>query len=279
MEERVLKDKVLLITGGTGSFGESLIKEALNFSPRAIRIFSNDEYGLWDAQRHIQDDRLRFMMGDVRDKDRLDQLMNNVDIVIHVAAMKHVDIAEYNPTEVIKTNIIGSMNVVETAISHKVERVIGISSDKAVHPINIYGATKLVMEKLFVDANNYTQTKFSCIRFGNFWGSRGSVIEKWISEKDTGTITITDKDMSRFWITLEEAIKFTLNKLMTMNGGEIFIPIMPSHTLEEIASTFAPECKMKIIGKRRGEKKNELLVAEGEEKNLVRQDDCLIIKP
>lgn len=204
--------------------------------------------------------------------------MHNVDIVVHAAALKHIDLCEYNPIETVKTNIDGTVNAIETAIDCGVDKVLFISSDKAVHPINIYGATKLVGEKLFINATMYGKVKFSCVRYGNFWGSRGSVIPLWIKQMEEGEITITQKEMTRFWITLDEATQFAITCIERMKGGEIFIPIMPSHTLAELAGRLAPDCKIKVIGKRKGEKLNEMILAEGEEQNLTKLDDMLVIK-
>lgn len=269
----------VLVTGGAGTFGRAFVKEALKFCPKALRVLDNSEIKLVEMQREFRDPCLRFMHGDVRDKDRLKQLMAGVDIVVHTAALKHVPICEYNPSEAIKTNISGSLNIVETAIECGVRKVIGISTDKAVHPINTYGATKLVMERLFSEANNYTQTKFSCVRFGNFWASDGSVIELWKKQAKEGrSITMTDKDMSRFWINQDEAVAFTIECLDKMQGGEIFIPLMPLHTLKELADAVAPGSQIEVIGKRRGEKKHEELYTEDEARYLTRTDKALIIK-
>lgn len=273
-----MKDKIVLITGGAGTFGQAFAEEILKLNPQSVRIFDNSEYFLVEMQRALKDPRLRFQLGDVRDRDRLRRAMYNVDIMVHAAALKHVDLCEYNPIEAVKTNIDGTVNVIDTAIDCGVDKVLLIGSDKAVHPINIYGATKLVAEKLFTNATMYGKTKFSCVRYGNFWGSRGSVIPLWLKQREKGVITLTEKDMTRFWITLDEATSFAITCLERMKGGEIFIPIMPTHTLEEIASNIAPECKIRLIGRRKGEKKNEALVAEGEEKCLTRLDDMLIIK-
>lgn len=274
-----MDDKVILITGGAGTYGRQFVKAALNLSPKAIRIVDIDEYTMTTMQHKFKDERLRFMYGDIRDRERLRQLFRDVDIIVHTAAIKHVPVAEYNPQEAIKTNVIGSMNVAEIAIELGVGRVIGISSDKAVHPINTYGASKLVMEKLFTEANNYTATKLSCIRFGNFFGSDGSVVDLWREQAgNKEPITVTEKDMSRFWITTDEAVQFTIQCLDRMKGGEVFIPVMPQITLEELLSSLAPECKVKYIGRRRGEKKKEELYSEDEERFITREKDCLIIR-
>lgn len=279
MEQTAITDKIVVITGGAGSFGAELSKAILEYNPKSLRIIDNNEYALVEIERNTKKSPImRLMFGDMRDKERLRQLLTGADTIVHCAALKHVPICEYNPSEAVKTNILGSLNLLEVAIEKGVNKVIGISSDKAVHPISIYGATKLVLEHLFLDANNYTQTHLSCIRFGNFWGSRGSVLPLWAKERLGGEITVTEKDMTRFWITMDEAVVFTLRCLERMEGGEIFIPIMPSYTLEELASRIAPECKLRIIGRRKGEKKHEQLVSDDEERFTRRENDCLIIK-
>ena len=268
----------ILITGGTGSLGQELTKQLLERSPKAIRVFSRGEALQQEMQRRFNDPLIRFQIGDVRDRNRLKRAMTNVDVVIHCAALKQVPTCEYNPIEAIKTNIDGSVNVIDAALDSGVAKVLAISSDKAVHPINLYGATKLVMEKLFVQANVYGDTMFSCVRFGNFWGSRGSVIPFWEEQRQTGTITLTDKDMTRFWFSLAEAAAFSLSCLAKMKGGEIFVPVMPESTLSQVLAEVAPDAKVEIIGKRPGEKLHELLFAEGEEERSVREEDCWVIK-
>ena len=273
-----MKGKSVLITGGAGSLGQALTTSLLKREVSCVKILDNSEYFLTDMQSHLKDPRLKFHFGDIKDKYRLRRAMRNVDIVIHAAALKHVPICEDNPIEAIKANIDGSINVIETAAEAEVEKVLFISSDKAVYPINVYGATKLMGERLFIQSNIPDKTKFSCVRFGNFWGSRGSVIPLWFKQREGGVITLTEKEMSRFWITIDEATSFAISCIKRMEGGEIFIPIMPTHTLEEIASSIAPECKIRVIGRRRGEKLHEMLMGEGEEKNCVRENDCYIIK-
>lgn len=274
----MVPEKTYLITGGTGSLGQALTVELLKHKPKAIRIFSRSEYLHWEMQQHFKDIKVRFFVGDVRDKDRLKRAMTCVDVVIHTAALKHVPICEFNPIEAVRTNIDGSVNVIDAAIDCHVPKVLAISSDKSVHPINLYGATKMVMEKLFVHANVYGDTMFSCVRFGNFEGSRGSVLPLWIRQKEEGEITITEKDMTRFWITLEEAAQFTITCLDKMEGGEIFIPRMPEKTLLELSQQIAPNARIKVIGNRGNEKLHELLFSEDELKNLQESDNCYIIK-
>ena len=269
----------ILITGGTGTLGQSLTRRILKEDVESIRIYSRNEYAQVLMQSEMLDSRLRFFIGDVRDRDRLYRAMNGVDYVIHCAALKHVPVCEYNPLEAVKTNIIGSMNIIDSAIDAKVKKVINISSDKAVHPINIYGATKLASEKLFINSNVYGngETVFSCIRFGNFINSRGSVAELWAKQRMKGEpITLTDKEMSRFWIDIDEASEFVLKTLERMEGGEIYVPLMPKKKMEDLLKELAPESQVKVIGRRDGEKKHEELVSEGEE--FTREDDCLKIK-
>lgn len=272
--------KVILITGGSGSLGQVLTKACLNYSPKAIRIFDNDENGLVEMGRVVKDTRLRFLYGDIRERGRLRRALTGVDIVIHCAAMKHVDICEFNPIDCVKTNIDGTINVIDAALDCGVKKAMFISSDKAVHPVNTYGASKLVGEKIWIDSNVYGQTKFSVVRMGNIWESRGNVIQHWLKQRYAGVeeIEITEKDMSRFYIHEDEATAFVISKLDSMTGGEIFIPIMPSYTLEALASQIAPECKIRLIGRRKGEKKTEELYSKYEEKLITREKDCIIIR-
>ncbi len=273
----IMKDKVILITGGSGSLGRELTKQLLELDPKTIRILSNNEWELYDMQRHFTDSRLRYLLGDIRDRDRMQRSMDGVDIVIHAAALKHVSLCEYNPFEAVKTNILGSMNVIDAAIDNDAEKVIAISSDKAVHPINLYGATKLVMEKVFLHANAYYKTKFSCVRFGNFQGSRGSVLPLWYKQlEESNEITVTAKEMTRFWISLDKAGGFVLKCIKMMEGNETFIPKMPEVEIMELAKEFAPKAKIKIIGIRKGEKLQEMLLAEGEE--AIETEDYFLIK-
>src|SRR4030043_752750 len=222
----ILKDKTILLTGGTGSFGQKFTEIVLReHSPDAIRIYSRGELLQLQMQQKVNDDeRLRFLIGDVRDKDRLSRAMNGVDIVVHAAALKQVPTSEYNPIEAIKTNIAGAANIIEPAIDNNVGHVMNISSDKAVHPVNLYGATKLVAEKLYIQGNAYVglgKTRFSCVRYGNVVGSRGSVIPLFLDQKKTGKITITHDKMTRFWITLDQGVKFVIDCISRMRGGEI----------------------------------------------------------
>ena len=249
-------DSKTLITGGTGTLGQALVKEI----DGTIRVFSRGEYEQSEMQKEFPE--VRYLIGDVRDRGRLRRALSGVDVVIHAAALKQVPTCEYNPIEAIKTNIDGSINVIETALDCRVPKVIAVSSDKAVHPINLYGATKLVMEKLFIHANVYGETKFSCVRLGNFYQSRGSFLSDIYGKEE---ISVTDKEMTRFWMSVTHAAQFILDCLDRMEGGEIFVPKMPQRELMDLIDELAPEVKVKVIGKRKGEKLNEMLFAEGEE--------------
>lgn len=233
-------------------------------------------------QEEFKDKRLRFFIGDVRDRERLYRAMNDVDIVVHAAALKQVPACEYNPIEAVKTNIDGSINVIDAAIDNNVEKVIAISTDKAVHPVNLYGATKMVAEKLFIQANSYTgenKTKFSCVRYGNVIGSRGSVIPLFKEQSKKGKITITDDRMTRFWITLEQGVRFVINSIKIMNSGEIFVPKISSMSITDLAHAVAPDSKQEIIGIRPGEKLHEELMTEDEARHAREFGDYFVIYP
>jgi len=273
----ILTDSVILVTGGTGSLGTEFTKQVLKKNPKSIRIYSRGEYLQSEMQRIFNDNRLRFLIGDVRDKERLSRAMNGVDFVVHTAALKRVEVCEYNPMEAHKTNVDGSENVVNCAIDNKVKKVLAISSDKAVHPINVYGVTKQHMEKIILGGNIYGNTKFSCIRSGNFEVSRGNVFDLWRHQlENENEITITDIEMSRYWITLEGIAKFVIQSLEIMKGGEIFVPKMSRVELKDILATFNPDVKIKVIGKRPGEKLTELLFNEGEEP--IEYEDYFMVK-
>jgi len=262
-----------LITGGAGFLGRGIAKRLLEENIDSIRILDHSEYSLWDMDKHFNNKIFRYFLGDVRDKTRLERAMDGVDCVIHCAAIKHVPIAEYNPIEAVNTNINGSINVIEASLEKGVDKVLAISSDKAVHPINIYGATKLCMEKLVINSNAYAKTLFSCVRMGNIEGSSGSVLQLWAKQRlNDEPITVTEKDMTRYWIDLDKASDFVVQSLQRMKGGEIFIPLMPQSTIEELTKND----DIKIIGKRKGEKKHEELVAEGE--TVERLGDYLVIR-
>jgi len=273
-----MKDRTILITGGTGSLGISLTEELLRHDPKSIRIFSRNEYWQHQMGQQFQDSRVRFFIGDIRDKERLTRAMTHCDVVIHTAAMKHVSICEYNPIEAVKTNIDGCINVINACVDARVPKCLFVSSDKSVYPINFYGATKLVGEKLFTYGNVYGKTKFSSVRFGNFFGSKGSVVELWERQKESGEIIVTNEDMVRYWITFEEASKFAVSCVFEMQGGEIFIPIMPSLTIKELADYVAPDAKKKIVGKRSGEKMMEHILTNEERQNVERKFDRLVIR-
>lgn len=260
----------ILLTGGTGSFGRAFIKfwlEKKDFKG-TVRIYSRDEFKQYQLQQQYPDDlRLRFFIGDVRDKDRLTRAAHGADIIVHAAALKQIVVAEYNPFEVVKTNILGSQNVVEAALDAGVKKTLLISSDKAVHPINLYGATKMTAEKLFIQGNVYAgkqKVLFSVCRYGNVLGSRGSVVPMFLKQKDSGTLTITHKDMTRFWITLPQAAEFVWKSLQKMQGGEIFVPKLPSVKITDLAHAIAPHASIRYTGIRAGEKIHEELIAQEE---------------
>lgn len=278
-----LKDKSVLVTGGTGSFGHKFVSKALALGAKRIIVFSRDELKQYEMRKQfIKFPQLRFFIGDVRDKERLYRAFNGVDIVIHAAAMKHVEACEYNPFEAIKTNIHGAQNVIEAAIDCNVEKVIALSTDKACSPVNLYGATKLASDKLFVAANSYVgdkKTSFSVVRYGNVVGSRGSVVPYFKSVKNSGILPITDERMTRFWITLDQGVQFVLDSLNRMYGGEVFIPKIPSMKVIDLAKAIAPECKIDIIGIRPGEKLHETMITPDDARHTVEFDDYYVIEP
>jgi UDP-N-acetylglucosamine 4,6-dehydratase len=267
----------ILITGGTGSLGTAITRQLLKGDVATIRILDNHEYSLWQMETDLKDKRLRFLVGDVRDYDRLYRAMDRVDMVIHCAALKHVPICEYNPIEAVKTNILGSINVINSAIDAKVKKVLAISTDKAVAPVNLYGATKLCAEKLFAQADVYSpDTTFASLRCGNFWGSNGSVVELW--QNSTGKIQITHPDMVRYFIKAEQVADIACRVLQTMQGGEIFIPKMESMRLRDLAKMVAPNAEWDVIGMRPGEKFTEELYTRDEEKYLYDEGDYYTVK-
>jgi UDP-N-acetylglucosamine 4,6-dehydratase len=283
-----LNDKVVLITGGTGSFGHHFVQSVINrFKPRRLIIFSRDELKQYEmAQRFSPEDYpfMRYFIGDVRDVDRLEMAMRNVDYVVHAAALKHVPIAEYNPFECIRTNVMGAENVVTAAIRTGVKHVVALSTDKAANPINLYGASKLAADKIFVAGNNLSGAdgaRFSVVRYGNVIGSRGSVLpffKKLIAE-GADALPITDERMTRFWITLDQGVDFVLSSMASMKGGEIFIPKIPSTKMVDLAHTVAPDLPLKIIGIRPGEKLHEIMVTEDDGRMTVELDDRYVILP
>jgi UDP-N-acetylglucosamine 4,6-dehydratase/5-epimerase len=277
------ENKTILVTGGSGSFGqkfsEILLKE---YKPKSIRIYSRGELLQVQMEQKFNDERLRFFIGDVRDEKRLNRAMSGADIVVHAAALKHVPACEYNPLEAVKTNIEGTANLVNSAIDNEVEKVMLISTDKAVHPVNLYGATKMVAEKLIIQGNSYTgekNTRFSCVRYGNVIGSRGSVIPVFKEQMKSGVITITDERMSRFWITLDQGVRFVIRSIEQMTGGEIFVPKIPSMKLTDLAEAIAPHIKKQFVGIRPGEKLHEVLLTEDEARHAFEYDDHFVITP
>ncbi|NPA73467.1 MAG: UDP-N-acetylglucosamine 4,6-dehydratase (inverting) [Epsilonproteobacteria bacterium] len=279
----MFNDKNILITGGTGSFGKKYTEILLqNYKPNKIIIYSRDELKQYEMAQVYNAKCMRYFIGDVRDKERLKKAMRDVDIVIHAAALKHVPIAEYNPMECIKTNINGASNVIDTAIDNEVEKVIALSTDKASAPINLYGATKLASDKLFVAANNMVgkrKTRFAVVRYGNVIGSRGSVVpffQKLIKEGKK-ELPITDFKMTRFLITLEQGVKFVLKNFQRMQGGEIFVPKIPSMKIVELAKALCPNCALKEIGIRPGEKLHEVMITRDD--RVIEFDDHYVIKP
>ena len=282
----MLNNKSILVTGGTGSFGKKFVKTVLNiYKPKKVIVYSRDELKQFEMQQEFPDEKnnpMRYFIGDVRDYRRLEMAMTDVDIVVHAAAMKQVPAAEYNPFEAVKTNIIGAQNIIDASLSQGVEKVIALSTDKAAAPINLYGATKLTSDKLFVAANNYrgsNDIKFSVVRYGNVMGSRGSVIPFFIMQKDSGELTITDKRMTRFNITLEEGVDFVLKSIKRMWGGELFIPKIPSYRITDLAQSIAPDCDHKIIGIRPGEKLHEDMITKTDALNTIEFDKYYVILP
>ena len=278
-------DKAILITGGTGSFGKSLTEKLLaRYKPRKIIIFSRDELKQYEMQKVFHDSCMRYFIGDVRDQERLMQAMSGVDYVVHAAALKQVPAAEYNPMECIKTNIYGAENVIKAALENDVKRVIALSTDKAANPINLYGASKLASDKLFVAANNMTgghKTVFGVVRYGNVVGSRGSVVPFFLKliREGSGFLPITHEQMTRFWITLQQGVDFVLKNFERMQGGEIFVPKIPSVRVVDLASAMAPDLDQKIIGIRPGEKLHEIMCPADDSHLTLEFDDHFVIRP
>lgn len=288
--EKILKDNIdwknlnVLVTGGTGSFGKKLAEIMLrDLHPKKLIIFSRDELKQHEMiVNGFDHPALRFFIGDVRDKERLHRAMQGVNIIIHAAALKQVPACEYNPFEAVKTNILGAQNIIDAAIDARVDKVVALSTDKAVNPVNLYGATKLCAEKMFIQGNSYSGfggTMFSCVRYGNVIGSRGSVVPLFLEQKQNGKITITDERMTRFWITLDDAVKLVINAFYHMQGGEIFVPKIPSMRITDLAKAVAPECNIEIIGRRPGEKLHETLITNEEGRTTVSYNGMFIIMP
>lgn len=282
----MLNNKVILITGGTGSFGKKCTEIILQrYRPKKLIIFSRDELKQFEMGQRFSDKEypcIRYFIGDVRDKERLHRAFHGVDIVIHAAALKQVPAAEYNPFEAVKTNILGAENIINVAIDQGVKRVLALSTDKAANPVNLYGATKLCSDKLFIAGNSYVgqeDTIFSVVRYGNVVGSRGSVIPFFLKQKETGVLPITDHRMTRFWITLEQGVNFVLECLARMVGGELFVPKLPSMNIMDLAKAIAPECRTEFVGIRPGEKIHEVMITRDDARKTLEFENYYLVQP
>lgn len=282
----MLNSKVVLVTGGTGSFGHRFVATVLErYQPAKLIVFSRDELKQFEMSQlynQAQHECVRYFIGDVRDRERLYRAFDGVDVVVHAAALKQVPAAEYNPIEAIRTNVLGAANVIDAAIDRNVKQVVALSTDKAANPINLYGATKLCSDKLFVAANNYSgrhATRFSVVRYGNVVGSRGSVVPFFYKMRPTGVLPITDPRMTRFWITLQQGVEFVLTSLDLMQGAEVFVPKIPSMNILDLARCLAPECETKVVGIRPGEKLHEVMVPEDDARNTLEYSDYYAIVP
>jgi UDP-N-acetylglucosamine 4,6-dehydratase len=277
------KNSVVLITGGTGSFGRKFVEVMLKkYKPKKLIVFSRDEFKQHQMQSEFSHPSMRYFVGDVRDEGRLRRAFGGVDVVVHAAALQQIPSCEYNPFEAVMTNVFGAKNVIDVAIDCGIKKVMAISTDKAVSPINLYGATKLCAEKMFVQGNSYAgmrHTRFSCVRYGNVIESRGSVITVFKQQRPSRVLTITDKEMTRFWISLEQGVEFVVRSIEVMKGGEIFVPKLPSMRVLELAKAIGPECKLRYIGIRPGEKLHEVLISEDEAPHAVEFRDKYIIEP
>ena len=277
-------DKNVLVTGGTGSFGRKFVEVMLEeYHPNRLIIYSRDELKQHEMRMAGFDaPSLRYFIGDVRDLPRLQRAFNGVDVVVHAAALKQVPACEYNPMEAIKTNILGSSNVIDAALDAGVKKVMALSTDKAVNPVNLYGATKLAAEKLIVQSNAYAgglKTRFSCVRYGNVVGSRGSVVPLFMKQRETGEITLTDERMTRFWISLDQGVRFVIRCIEDMRGGEVFVPKIPSMKMIDLAHAVAPQAQIRMIGIRPGEKLHEVLISEDEARTTVELGDMYVVQP
>jgi UDP-N-acetylglucosamine 4,6-dehydratase len=277
-------EQVVLVTGGTGSFGKKFVEIMLaEYHPAKLIIFSRDELKQYEMRlAGFDHPSLRYFIGDVRDVERLRRAMHGVQVVVHAAALKQVPACEYNPMEAIKTNILGSSNVVEAALDAGVQKVLALSTDKAVNPVNLYGATKLAAEKLIIQSNSYAggmATRFSCVRYGNVVGSRGSVVPTFLQQRATGKLTITDERMTRFWLTLEHGVRFVIHCIEKMRGGEVFVPKIPSMRIIDLAKAIAPESSLEFVGIRPGEKVHEVLISEDESRATVEMEDMYVVQP
>jgi UDP-N-acetylglucosamine 4,6-dehydratase len=278
------KQQVILITGGTGSFGKKFIDIMLReFQPKKLIIYSRDELKQHEMRiAGFDHPSLRYFIGDVRDLERLRRAMHGVDIVVHAAALKQVPACEYNPMEAIKTNIMGTSNVVEAALDAGVKKMMALSTDKAVNPINLYGATKLAAEKLVVQSNSYAGanvTRFACVRYGNVVGSRGSVVPVFLAQRKSGKVTVTDDRMTRFWLSLPQGVHFVINCIEQMHGGEVFVPKIPSMNIADLARAVAPQARIEIVGIRPGEKLHEVLISEDEARTTVELENMYVVQP
>jgi UDP-N-acetylglucosamine 4,6-dehydratase/5-epimerase len=276
--------EVVLITGGTGSFGKKFVEIMLReYHPKKLIVFSRDELKQHEmVVSGFNHPSLRYFIGDVRNVERLRRAMKGVSIVVHAAALKQITTCEYNPFEAIQTNIMGGKNVIDAAIDRDVKKVMALSTDKAVNPINLYGATKLAAEKLFVQSNAYSSksgARFACVRYGNVVGSRGSVVPLFLQQRRQGCITITDPRMTRFWITLDQGVRFVIRGLEAMQGGEVFVPKIPSMVITDLAAAIAPGCEHKLIGIRSGEKLHEVLISEDEAAQTLELEDMFVVQP
>ncbi len=282
----MLNGKTILITGGTGSFGKKCTEIILQkYKPKKLIIFSRDELKQFEMAQQFPEstyDCIRFFLGDVRDKERLNRAFQGVDYIIHAAALKQIPSAEYNPFEAVKTNIIGAQNIINVAIDQGVKKVIALSTDKAANPVNLYGATKLCSDKLFIAGNSYVgrdKSIFSVVRYGNVFGSRGSVIPFFLKQKETGVLPITDPRMTRFWITVEHGVNFVIQCMDQMVGGELFVPKLPSMKITDLVMAIAPDCKTKITGIRPGEKIHEVMITKDDARKALEFDGHYIIQP
>lgn len=278
-----LANKTVLITGGTGSFGRAFVNTVLaHHNPRRVVVFSRDELKQSEMQQQVQDPRVRFFLGDVRDVERLKRACRDVQVIIHAAALKQVPAAEYNPFECIKTNVLGAQHVIEAALECGVERVVALSTDKAANPINLYGATKLCSDKLFIAGNAYAGSgglRMAVVRYGNVVGSRGSVVPFFRKARETGELPITDPRMTRFLITLEQGVNFVLDSLKRMYGGELFVPKIPSADILSLAKAIAPNCKLRTVGIRPGEKLHEMMIGEDDARRCRDMGDYYVLQP
>ncbi len=275
--------KTVLITGGTGSFGRHCASVLLrDHRPAKVIVFSRDELKQYEMAQRVQDPRVRFFLGDVRDRQRLARAFDGVDVVIHAAALKQVPAAEYNPIEAIRTNVDGAAHVIDASLDRGVARVLALSTDKAASPINLYGATKLCSDKLFVAANSYAggkATRFAVVRYGNVVGSRGSVLPLFLERRAGGVLPITDPRMTRFWITLEQGVRFVLRSIERMQGGELFVPKIPSIRVVDLARAVGPDCRLEVVGIRPGEKLHEVMIPEDDARLAVELEDHYVVQP